>query len=412
MLNTIVYVVANIFRVFLICRFVRLFFDDEKVDKKKEWLWCGVFFVVNTIVYLGFHLAWLNMFCNILGITLLTLVYTKEWKVNFFVTTIIMVLAMVSDISSTVPFINYVEGETVNTISFILVDFLFLICQLLAEKIINVKKKQSGNYKLPLIVAPLCSIAVIWYLVYFGKIMDVDLVTVCIVLLIINFLVLHLYNRLIETMEQVYESRLLKEKLEMYTAQLGIIKQSEEKMRLLRHDMRHHLTELRILAMKEDNLGLQNYLQSMDDFVNNPNELVSSGNLEIDSLLNYMLMKAKEELKEVNIRIAIPEDVENTFDINIILGNLLENAIEAATLTSEKRLNVKISMKKGVLKIEVENSYNGILKKSAKGLLTTKAEGANHGLGLKSVESIVKKYDGAMEMVTDEMFRVNVILYV
>ena len=53
----------------------------------------------------------------------------------------------------------------------------------------------------------------------------------------------------------------------------------------------------------------------------------------------------------------------HSFDINIILGNLLENAIEAARQTEEKKLTIAIREEKGVLRIHIENSYNGILNK-------------------------------------------------
>jgi len=62
----------------------------------------------------------------------------------------------------------------------------------------------------------------------------------------------------------------------------------------------------------------------------------------------------------------------HSFDINIILGNLLENAIEAARQTEEKKLTVAIREEKGVLKIHIENSYNGILQQKGTKFLTTK----------------------------------------
>ena len=74
----------------------------------------------------------------------------------------------------------------------------------------------------------------------------------------------------------------------------------------------------------------------------NPNEIVASGNFEIDSVMNYMLYRAKEEQCNVNVKVQLPKTVAHSFDINVILGNLLENSIEAARQTEEKRLDIEI----------------------------------------------------------------------
>ncbi len=53
-------------------------------------------------------------------------------------------------------------------------------------------------------------------------------------------------------------------------------------------------------------------------------------------MVNYMFRLAKQEMLTVNINVRLPKSVGHSFDINVILGNLLENAIEAARQTEEK----------------------------------------------------------------------------
>lgn len=157
---------------------------------------------------------------------------------------------------------------------------------------------------------------------------------------------------------------------------------------------------------KQDALG---YINDMKSFLQNPDEIVSSGNVEMDSLLNYMLQWAKRDLTTVTVNVSIPENILPAFDINMILGNLLENAIEAARQSAEKTLEVLLYYKQGVMTIDIKNSFPGELRK---GFLTTKAEKGNHGIGLSSVKQIVEKYDGLMKIEEqDNLFCVNVILY-
>ena len=157
----------------------------------------------------------------------------------------------------------------------------------------------------------------------------------------------------------------------------------------------------------------------MKSFLQNPNELVASGNLEIDSVLNYMLQKAEKELKTVDIKVMLPEKIRHSFDINVLLGNLLENAIEAAGKTENKYLSIYITLKRGILKVKIENSFEpscilwGEQQRKDMILKTTKPFTDRHGIGLKNVKKIVEKYNGTMAVTTqDGISCVNLILYI
>ena len=108
-----------------------------------------------------------------------------------------------------------------------------------------------------------------------------------------NFLVLYLYNVLLRAFSQRYENEILKQKVQIYANQLDIILQNEDKVKRLRHDMKHHMNELKLLAIKNKDGSIQEYIDSMEEFINNPKEIVSSGNTEIDSVLNYMLQRRR-----------------------------------------------------------------------------------------------------------------------
>lgn len=96
--------------------------------------------------------------------------------------------------------------------------------------------------------------------------------------------------------------------------------QGEEKVRALCHDMKHHMNELKILAAKGETGVIEEYINDMQDFISNPNEIVSSGNLEIDSVMNYLLRRAKEELRTVNVNVRLPKSIGHSLDINVIFN--------------------------------------------------------------------------------------------
>mgnify|MGYP002708621271 CR=1 FL=1 len=97
---------------------------------------------------------------------------------------------------------------------------------------------------------------------------------------------------------------------------------------------------------------------------------------------------------------------------------LFRSALEAARQTEEKYLYISMILRKGVLKVKVENSFldgSTINMKSEDGKMiwkSTKKEKEQHGIGLKNVRKIVDTYNGTMEIkVYDNVFCVKLILY-
>ena len=78
----------------------------------------------------------------------------------------------------------------------------------------------------------------------------------------------------------------LEQMVEIYAHQLDVTQESQEQMKKLRHDIKHHLIELSAMARQNDNEDMVKYLEEMNRFMLNPAEKVSTGNREIDGILN------------------------------------------------------------------------------------------------------------------------------
>ena len=137
--------------------------------------------------------------------------------------------------------------------------------------------------------------------------------------LLSDFLIFYLYDLLSETLYERYENASMRLQLGSYSSQMQILKESDEKVKALRHDMKHHMNEIRLMAKQDKTQEIQNYIDDMENFVSNPKEMVYSGNWEIDSILNYMLEQAKKELRTVDVQVQLPEKFSHTFDLNVIL---------------------------------------------------------------------------------------------
>ena len=121
----------------------------------------------------------------------------------------------------------------------------------------------------------------------------------------------------------------------------------------------------------------------------------SIGNRDIDSLLNYKIQKAEQVLSAVESDIHVPmELMPKSFDINVILGNLLDNAIEAAQGSRRKWMKLVLRADRGVFLIHIANSCAGPPKRKAGRFLSTKENAVEHGIGLQNVKRLIREYSG------------------
>lgn len=118
----------------------------------------------------------------------------------------------------------------------------------------------------------------------------------------------------------------------------------------------------------------------------------------IDALINVKYAIAKGKGIEFVLKIFIPEDLPiNQCDMGIILGNALDNAIEATEKCrhSKKEIDIIMGIKKGSLVLVVKNPYENALKTDKAGnLVTTKKEFHLHGYGISSIRRVAEKYHG------------------
>jgi sensor histidine kinase regulating citrate/malate metabolism len=139
--------------------------------------------------------------------------------------------------------------------------------------------------------------------------------------------------------------------------------------------------------------------------------LIKSGNSIIDYLINSKLSNLN------NVKVLISGYVGNYSDIDemdlaCILGNVLDNAIEAQqSVKGEKRIELHFLYKNAARIIVCKNTVGGSVLKNNKDLPSTKDSSELHGLGHRIVETTVKKYGGIVDYYEDgEMFGVQILL--
>ena len=263
MIDSVICMGANAFRVYLISRFLNAFFRTEETTIRKIFLAYGVFYAVNTFLYLTLNTASINLVCNIVGIFLLTWLYPSKIRIKIFVTVIVCAISMACDVIVVMLFVDYRDGRMFSQIYQVMIVLLFFACEIIAEKILALREKQDDIQSGFLLIVPVCSILMLRYMTKDYAAMDSDAVIAAVGVLTMNFVVFYLYHLSVKAFVSKYENIILKQNLEAYGNQLELIAQIGGRIKSLRHDMKHHINELLILAGKNDIEGIREYISSM-----------------------------------------------------------------------------------------------------------------------------------------------------
>lgn len=209
----------------------------------------------------------------------------------------------------------------------------------------------------------------------------------------INISIIFLYEKVCKSFILFNEKNLLQQQMIAYENQLEIINQSMNTINLMKHDMKNHIFALQNLYENDSNKA-SNYatqiLSTLDD-----NMIYSkSCNVAFDSIINFKLHELEDELIQINVTVDAPNQLNiSPYDITVILGNLLDNAITALKTPHENKcLDLKIKCSKGKLMIFMDNTFDGTLLLERGKLKSTKND--HNGLGLINIYKSLENYNG------------------
>lgn len=235
------------------------------------------------------------------------------------------------------------------------------------------------------------------------------------ILCIVNISTYHIYHKIAESHKKDLQRAFLLQENQMYAKQLELLQQSQQYVRVLRHDMKNHMLLLNTYLEKGEYEKAREYAGSLSESHGMAQEYVRTGNMEVDSLLNYKLdLICRQTGCIPRLSVKIPkETVVAEVDLNVILGNLLDNAAEAIERADEKYLELQMRYDRNVLYISIYNSYDGKLELDKKGrFLTRKARKEEHGIGLESVKLVLGKYGGKMRLSHENcIFKADLVLF-
>lgn len=212
-----------------------------------------------------------------------------------------------------------------------------------------------------------------------------------------NIFLVIIINNLIKGMRVKSELESINNKLSMQYNYYVNIEESHMKVRKLYHDIKNHLTCIKNI----ENEDVDNYIKGINEELKDFETSFNTGNRILDIILNEKSIDCRKNdikfLCDINLKKC---EFIQMLDVSSIFSNILDNAIEACEkVTHDRYIKLRGVIVKSYFIITCENSKINKLKFKNSKLITSKEDKFLHGIGIQSIKSSIKKYDGELEVI-------------
>ena len=223
-------------------------------------------------------------------------------------------------------------------------------------------------------------------------------------LLAVNLLLFALYNHLEKAHAANLELQLSIQKERSDADYYQALKEQSENQRILIHDIKNHLHTIDALAQQEDNSQIRDYLQKLEASL--PPGTVPR--MSSEPILDMLLQRTRQECEKKGLifHCEIREGCTGFMDapsITALYGNLQSNAVEGADCSRGRTLELRVTNNAQGVVISLVNDCDTPPKSDSFGRLITKKQDTQaHGVGLKSIDRVVRRYNGIQTVYYDD----------
>ncbi|MBO5462640.1 MAG: GHKL domain-containing protein [Clostridia bacterium] len=416
---------------FVVEGFMIFYYGQSLFKTKKNSITIALW---TSVIYLSFLLVHLNAnglinTIYLLLINFLLLFYLFDCKLknaifHSFILSFLMIITEFISVSVTsilfkVDFNTYTNDPNMYILNVAFSKMIYFLLCLLMTRVFNRSKGQFGSASRfwILIIVPISSLAALTVLfnaalnMNFSEAYKIASSISAALLIISNIVLFFIYERSIRDAAELLELKAAEQKAETDKTYFEILEKNNDNLKIFTHDIKNHLLHISNLAQNEE---VTDYITDLCGTVTNFGNYAMSKNKTLDIIINKYLLLC--ESKKIHIyfdtKTANLAFIESP-DLTALLNNLLDNAVEAAELSSEKEILVKLFTKNNSMQvIKIVNSCNTEPNAKNNNLLTIKTDKNLHGLGLKSVKKIVNKYNGSFEWKykkDDNLFEICII---
>lgn len=215
-------------------------------------------------------------------------------------------------------------------------------------------------------------------------------------LLLVNIIVYLIYEKAEKSNQKLIELELVNQKNDIDMKYLELLEKKNETMNIMAHDYKNNILTN---ANMSDSNEVKEYINNMVGEIEKYNRIAKTKN----KLLDVILSKYTDICNDKGIKFETDIMTDNlgfinSYDISSLFNNILDNAVEAASLSSGKYIYLEITNSLNSYHRVIATNSCDIEPHSDKGkLITSKKNKDTHGFGTKSIRKIVNKYDGELQ---------------
>lgn len=330
--------------------------------------------------------------------------------------------------ASLIHFVTNIDVRTLNEKSFgrllaiINSQTLIMFAYVIMKKRINKKKMNLNNniyyFMIGLIMFFTVAI-IITVIAMYGKIPDNNTITMYLTILtflvsLLSLILITLTSKIVNDMEAKHNMDLELQHIKLEQNYFSDVNSALEEIRILRHDTRGELAILHGYNELNQRDKIRNHIEKR--LAELDVKLIPK--MDNDNIITYLLNFKIKEAQSNNIKTEIQSNLTEEKIIYIdkeeicrVLNNVLNNAIEACKNCDLKYIKLQLNIVNNYIVIKCENSFSGQVHSENGIIQTLKKDKARHGYGLKSINNIVNKYQGSVDVHTqDNVFYIGIFM--
>ncbi len=370
-------------------------------------------------------LLFLIYFIYIIAIYQKTLVKTLIYILKFFsvyLTIVVITFFLISFITDNVPdsrillynnFFQNLKGILLNSILYMLTCFL-LNHKKLKKQAINNPYKRYVYLVLGLIVLVLFAFIIYTYTLNSSKDTLENMVMVIFAInIVVIVLILSIYEKIVDSLQEAALKQLQQQKYELAQSYYEELSEKSKQLVSLRHDFKNHLNIIAGRLEQKDYTEALSYLERITAVTKSAGDLIITNNATVSAILQSKKVECERKGIGFTYTAAFEKIYKLTdMDFTIILGNILDNAIEAQEeVRAGRYLIISITQADTYLVIQCENPYLASPMKKNGRLVTSKKDSEFHGVGLLNVSDVCERYGGDFHYTYDNsIFTVRIML--
>ena len=225
------------------------------------------------------------------------------------------------------------------------------------------------------------------------EVMPVPILVSAIGLLYVNIVIVLYAERAKSASDQKLQAELAEHHYAMQEQYYTQLRSEQEETRAMFHDINKYMQAMRTLAAEGNVAEVNQMMAETQELFDSLTTVVDVGNSVVSVILNEYREITEDADISFTFDVSVPQNLGiSAVDLYVLLGNTLDNAVEACASVPAEERYIRIQMRTyhNILFYQIENPF-------AEGY-PQRSRGKNHGYGLQNVRKCVEKHDGHMSV--------------